>query len=147
MALQQDTKALIKDLPFEGGDLFSNTADTVLQDLDMSIKASRTLRVISSARLSKLRQWPHQAPSIHSLGCFLIMHGDLEPSSLPNSHSWLNLNSFQLWLYSHLDPRTSGKPKQGVWYPCTPADYSFNNSNIVSWPTWLLPYLHVCGSP
>lgn len=40
-ALQQDTKAYIEDLSFEGEGLFSTIIDIVLQELDESIKTSR----------------------------------------------------------------------------------------------------------
>lgn len=55
--LKQDTKALIKDFSFESEGLFSNTADSVLQDLDKNIQASRTLGVPTSTKGSKSRQW------------------------------------------------------------------------------------------
>ncbi|XP_015270124.1 PREDICTED: plexin-C1 [Gekko japonicus] len=47
-ALSQDTRTLIEDLPFESEGLFSSTTDTVLQDLDKSIKTSRNLGITCS---------------------------------------------------------------------------------------------------
>lgn len=43
MDLQQGTKVIIEELPFEGEELCSTTMDAVLQDMEKSIKASRTL--------------------------------------------------------------------------------------------------------
>lgn len=40
--LQQNSKSLIEDLPFEGKGLFSNIMNSILQDLDKSIIVSRT---------------------------------------------------------------------------------------------------------
>lgn len=45
MDMQQDTKTVNEDFPFEDEGLFSNTSDAVLQNLDKSIKALRTLAV------------------------------------------------------------------------------------------------------
>lgn len=67
--LQPDTKAIIEDLPFEGEGLISTTTDMVLQEMDKSIKASRTLGVSAPAKGSKSKSWsrswsryPRQSP-------------------------------------------------------------------------------------
>lgn len=56
MDLQLDTKWLIEDLPFEGDGLFSNSADSVLQEMDKSIMVSRTLGASASMKGSKSKQ-------------------------------------------------------------------------------------------
>lgn len=48
--LQQDTKAIIGDLAFKGKGLFSTTTDTVLKDLNKSIKVSRSLGMALSSK-------------------------------------------------------------------------------------------------
>lgn len=58
MDLQPDTRSIIEDLLFEGEGLFSTTTDTVLQEMDKSLKASRTLGVSSSStKGSRSRSW------------------------------------------------------------------------------------------
>lgn len=57
MDLQHDTRALIEDLSFKGDGLFRDTTDTVWQDHNKSIKASRTLGVSASLMGSKPSQW------------------------------------------------------------------------------------------
>lgn len=43
-------KSIIEDLSFKGEGLFSITTDTVLQEMDKSLKASRTLGVSTSVQ-------------------------------------------------------------------------------------------------
>lgn len=63
--LQQDTKVLIEDLPFEGKGLLSYTFDLVLQDLDKSIKASRTRKHLHQPRASSQESGLGHSPGTH----------------------------------------------------------------------------------
>lgn len=48
--LPYDTRGLIEDMPFNGSGLFHANIDATLQDLDRSIKMSKTLGVSATSR-------------------------------------------------------------------------------------------------
>lgn len=98
--IQQDTKSLTEDLLFDREGHFSTSTDLILQDLDKSIKASRTLDVTSSFKDSKPWQWSSHPWPRYSYSCtHLIILGTPVCSSLINPCFQGRLN-FSLQLHN-----------------------------------------------